>query len=347
MSLSRLHILLLIAANSLCVLGALLVVGVAGCQASQGEGTTYYVSPSGSDSDSGRSPDQAWRTVRKASRAQLSSGDTVLFRGGHAFSDDTLMPEHSGAGGSPIVYGSYGGGRAALPKGVWLGHVTDLTFQGLAINGASQGVSGIGDRITVENSRITNVGIGINAGGNGWTIRHNVVDNTGDSGLILQGSGHSVTRNSITDTGRDRSIPYGKHGIYMKSSRSRVTHNVIRRFSANGVSARLRDGVVDSNTISGGPIGIAWFQNDSRPGVSHWGGNRIARVSEAGLYVSGADDAGPTIERFVISGNVVRTGATFMDLNTATSHTQLTCNTLLGGAGQQRVCSARAAARLR
>lgn len=346
MSLSRLRILLLIAANSLCALAALLVVGVASCEAAQGGGNTYYVSPSGSDSASGRSPDRAWRTVRKASQANVAAGDTVLFRGGQTFSDDALMPEHSGRAGAPIVYGSYGGGRADISQGVWLGNVNDLIFQGLAINGAREGVSGTGNRITVEDSRITNVGIGINNHGSGWLIRRNVVDNTGDSGLILQGSGHRVERNTITDTGRDRSIPYAKHGIYMKASRTRVTRNVIRRFSADGVSARLRDGVVSSNRISGGAIGIAWFQNDSRSGVSRWSGNQIAKVSEAGLYVSKADAAGPTIERFVISGNVVRTSASFMDLNTAPGHTQLSCNTLLQGTGQQQVCSAAAAARL-
>jgi hypothetical protein len=35
-------------------------------------GTAYYVSPSGSDSNSGLAPDQAWRTVSRVNRADLN-----------------------------------------------------------------------------------------------------------------------------------------------------------------------------------------------------------------------------------------------------------------------------------
>ncbi|HZE04136.1 MAG TPA: hypothetical protein VE127_02865, partial [Solirubrobacteraceae bacterium] len=44
----------------------------------QSTGTTYYVSPSGSDSDSGTSPSRAWRTVKQVDRAALKPGDQVL-----------------------------------------------------------------------------------------------------------------------------------------------------------------------------------------------------------------------------------------------------------------------------
>lgn len=344
MSLSRPHIILLIAANALCFLAVLLVVAVAGCQASPGDGTTYYVSPTGSDDASGRTPDSAWRSVTKVNSADVQPGDTVLFRGGSTYSDDSLMPEHSGSASSPIVYGSYGGGRAAIPQGIWFKGETDLTFQGLAINGAHQGINGTGDRITVEDSKMTNNAIGINAHGAGWIIRRNLVDNTGDSGMILLGTRHLVQRNVITDTGRDRSLDYGKHGIYLKSSQSRVLNNTIRRFSADGISSRLRAAVVSSNVISGGQIGIAWFQADPRSGTSRWSNNRISSVSEAGLYVSPSDEAGRTIENFVIGGNVVRTSATFMNLDTAQARTKVSCNTLLkSGSQNQSVCSARAA----
>src|SRR5262249_5041856 len=47
-----------------------------------GTGTTYYVSPSGSDSNPGTSPASAWRTVSRVNRADLSPGDAVLFQGG-------------------------------------------------------------------------------------------------------------------------------------------------------------------------------------------------------------------------------------------------------------------------
>lgn len=333
-------------AASLLVCGPLPVSQAAKYRRVPIEGTAYYVSPSGSDSASGRSPAHAWRTVRQANRAQLRPGDGILFRAGATFSDDFLVPPRSGRVGAPLVYGSYGRGRAQLPKGIWFKHRDDLAFQRLDIRGAEQGVNGTGNRIIVQGSKITNTGIAINAWGSRWLIRYNVVDDTADSGLVLQGTRHAVKRNRITDTGRDPSIPYGKHGIYMKSSHTTVTRNVIRRFSDNGVSSRLRGGVVSRNVISGGEIGIAWFQNDFRAGVSRWMANRISWVSKAGLYVSPSDSHGGTIERFVISGNVVsRSHGSFIDLDTSRARTRVGCNTLRRGSSSRRVCSAAATAR--
>lgn len=349
---SPVHILMLIAANVLCVLAALMAIDVAGCVASpQGpQGSTYYVSRDGSDSASGRTPRQAWRTMARVNRAELRGGDSVLFRGGQDFAGAALTPEHSGRPGAPIVYGSYGGGRARMPGGVWFRGRHDLAFRRLAISGAEQGISGTGDRIAIEGSRITNTSIAIYAQhGRNWLIRRNVVRRTGDSGLILEGSGHRVERNTILHTGRDRSIPYGKHGIYLKASHTRVARNVIRNFSGNGISSRRRDDVLVSNKISGGKVGIAWFQADRRGGVSRWSANRISSVKEAGFYVSPSDAGGPTIERFVVSGNVVRTSAAFMDFQVAPSRTNVQCNVLVHrrGGAPRRVCSARAAAKLR
>src|SRR5207248_2672645 len=89
-------------------------------------GRTLYVSPSGSDSNSGVSPDQAWRTVGQVNRAHLQPGDGVLFQGGATFSDDLLMPgwgsDVSGTRSAPVVFGSYGNGKASLPKGIWTKH---------------------------------------------------------------------------------------------------------------------------------------------------------------------------------------------------------------------------------
>ena len=47
---------------------------------------TYYVSPSGSDTNAGTVA-APWKTVARVNRASLSPGDTVLFQGGAAFSD--------------------------------------------------------------------------------------------------------------------------------------------------------------------------------------------------------------------------------------------------------------------
>ena len=62
--------------------------------------TTYYVSPSGSDSNPG-SASAPWQTIARVNRASLAAGDTVLFQGGQTFSDASLTPPTSGTASAP------------------------------------------------------------------------------------------------------------------------------------------------------------------------------------------------------------------------------------------------------
>jgi Right handed beta helix region len=294
-------------------------------------GTTYYVSPGGSDSNSGTSPSSPWRTVRRANEADLRPGDGVLFQGGAVFSDDALMPASSGAPGSPIVFGSYGSGNAALALGVWFDGHGDLAFSHLTV-GPSGNLQGTGDDVTVEWCLVEgSEGVGINAMGSNWTIDDNTVNHIGISGMLLEGDGDTVSGNTITNTGLDSSIPYGKHGIYLKVSNATVTRNTISDFSADGISARYRDATIAENYISDGPIGIGWFQYDPIAGTSHWTANTIVGVSEAGIYVSPSDQGGATRESFVIEHNSIEPlpGGVFFNLHQTSGAYLVQENTLL------------------
>ncbi len=279
-------------------------------------GATYYVSASGSDANSGLAPEFAWRTVDRVNDATLAPGDRVLFEAGSTFSDTTLMPDESGAAAHPITFGSYGFGRATLGAGVWLSDVDWLTFENLALSGVEQGILASAradvDQIVIRHMAIRDVGVAINsanASNDSWTIADNEIERTRDSGLILEGHGFTVARNTIVDTGLDASIGYGKHGIYLDAADTRVVANTIRGFSANGVSARRRNSTIEYNRIEDGPIGIAWFQEDPLPGTSTWRRNTIRGTTSAGIYVSPVDSAGPTRESFVIAGNVLAKAA--------------------------------------
>lgn len=263
---------------------------------------TFYVSPGGSDRNRGTSPARAWRSLRKVNRAALRPGDTVLLRGGSRFGD-TLMPSRNGKPGAPIAFASYGGGRARLARGVWFRQHHDLAFDALAMPGAS--FVGHGDRIALTRCRISGAGIGVYGEGREWSIAGNEIRRTGDSGLILVGSYMTVTGNRVEQTGRDTRIPYGKHGIYLRAAHARVADNDIHRFADNGISVRYRDSVLERNRIDDGPIGIAWFQHDSRSGTSSWIDNQITHTTSAGIYVSRADQAGRTRESFVIARNLL------------------------------------------
>jgi Periplasmic copper-binding protein (NosD) len=280
-------------------------------------GTTYYVSPSGSDSNAGTSPAQAWKTVHRVDEATFRPGDGILFQGGATFDDDVLMPgwgaPMSGTSSQPIVFGSYGSGQASLPQGAWMNGNSNLVFENLGM-GPEQGVTGRADNITVEGCTIGGMvpgatdgaEIAINAIGNNWVIRDNRIDRTGDSGMLLRGDHFDVEHNSITNTGLDPKITYGDHGIYLKSTNSSVIDNLIAHFNNDGVSVRYRNSVVNGNQISDGEIGIAWFQYDPIAGTSRWTNNTIASTSIVAIYVSPTDPAaGTTRESFVITGNTI------------------------------------------
>ena len=64
------------------------------------------------------------------------------------------------------------------------------------------------------------------------------------------------------------------------------------------------------------------------------------------MYVSGFDSAGPTLERFAISGNVIRTRGNFIDIESP-GRVRLGCNFLRLGRSSRRFCSLAALARLR
>lgn len=297
-------------------------------------GRTFFVSADGNDAASGRAPSHAWQTVFRVNKARLKPGDTVLFQGGETFSDDALMPgwgyDVSGAPGRPITFGTYGRARAALPDGVWLGTngahpagPSHLTFKNLAL-GPGEGFQGTGNWIKLTGMKIGDLGhgsnpeVGVEAEGSHWVIAHSYVYSTGDSGLLLGpssgqagdpagGSHYLVSHDTIVGTGEDPALTYGSHGVYDKVTDARIVHNRIIGFRDDGVSARYRGATVADNVISGGAIGIAWFQYDRSPGTVRFVGNDISNTSTAGIFVCGvAEDCWRPLGHFVIARNRLR-----------------------------------------
>jgi len=275
-------------------------------------GVTYYVSPSGSDSNSGTSPAQAWQTVGRANHASLKPGDGVLFQDGATFSDAKLMPWTSGVAGQPITFGSYGSGNpATITQGVWFVNdylvFDDLSFQSTFFGGSA--TKGTSNDVTLENCSISlpqgNASLGVFASGQGWVIENNRIQNTGLSGMLLWGSGYEISGNTIANTGQDSNMPYNAHGIYLDASGSTITNNTITNSQASGISVRYRDSRIQGNLISGGQIGIDFFQTDPTTGTGHWSGNEIDHTTAAGIYVSPAG-VYHTRESFVITGNAIK-----------------------------------------
>ncbi len=70
-----------------------------------GNGTTYYISPTGDDDNAGTSKDQAWRTTKNLSdTAMFKEGDAVLFERGGIYRNVHIILA------SGVSYGAYGTG---------------------------------------------------------------------------------------------------------------------------------------------------------------------------------------------------------------------------------------------
>ena len=82
------------------------------------QATTYYVSPTGSDSNNGTSPSSPWRTIGRVNQlgGALGAGDVVLFQRNGVYRGK-LSISSSGTTGSPIVVGAYGQGNDPVISG--------------------------------------------------------------------------------------------------------------------------------------------------------------------------------------------------------------------------------------
>src|SRR5262249_32350423 len=105
------------------------------------QGTTYYVSSAGKDSDSGTSQTRAWRTISRVNQQRLRPGDTVLLQGGSTCAGTiNVTPSESGTATDPITFGSFGTGRAIVwanrDRGVDIYNTSGIRIQDLELMGA-------------------------------------------------------------------------------------------------------------------------------------------------------------------------------------------------------------------
>ena len=73
-------------------------------------GQTYYVSPIGSDSNTGTSASSPWQTLTKVDSTTFAPGSQILFQAGSNWYGQQLVASSSGTTTAPITYGMYGTG---------------------------------------------------------------------------------------------------------------------------------------------------------------------------------------------------------------------------------------------
>ena len=290
-------------------------IAVLGLWAGSAHAATYYVSARGNDAAAGTSPAAAWRSLSKVNGFKLQPGDSVLLEGGQTFAGP-LVPWGSGAPGAPVTFASYGTGRATISSQtnniVFLHGASYVTLQNLRLtaDGADVHVIVSDPRttsafVTIRNNLITNTAaFGINSpslSDHDWLIQGNTVNQTGETGITFRGSRFTVTGNVVDNTGLRPSE--AAHGVYAKGPAAQVIGNVIDTFQSSGVSIRYANSVARGNVITGGLIGVSYFQDKgvTSGGISTIAYNRISQVSVAGIFL---DDS--SYEGFVIANNTIQ-----------------------------------------
>ena len=81
---------------------------------------TYYVSPTGNDSNNGMSPSAPWQTIAKVNATTYNPGDTVLFQGGQTFTGNLQFTVRA-TSTEPFTIGAYGTGHAVISAGAGTG----------------------------------------------------------------------------------------------------------------------------------------------------------------------------------------------------------------------------------
>jgi hypothetical protein len=85
---------------------------------SQSSATTYYVDCNGNDSNNGTAENTPWKTIYKASSANLQPGDKLLFKRGCTWSKTStgihLEAKWDGTAQNPITIGAYGTGNLPI-----------------------------------------------------------------------------------------------------------------------------------------------------------------------------------------------------------------------------------------
>src|SRR4051812_37613710 len=246
---------------------------VVGLWAGPAHAATYYVSARGNDTAAGTSSAAAWQTLHKVNGVRLQPGDSVLLEGGQTFAGP-LVPWGAGAPGAPVTIGSYGTGRATISSQtnniVFLHNANYVTIQNLRLtaDGADMHVI-VSDPqttsafVTIRNNLITNTAaFGINSpslSDHDWLIQGNTVSQTGETGITFRGSRFTVVGNVVSNTGLHPSE--AAHGVYAKGPAAQVIGNVIDTFSSSGISIRYASSVARGNVITGGLIGVSYFQD--------------------------------------------------------------------------------------
>lgn len=224
--------------------------------------TNFYVSSStGSDSNSGTSPEDAWATLEHVydARSSMDAGDTILFKRGDHFMGPFRW-RASGAEDHPITFGNYGEGDLPLFE-LAPGSTVELENRDLfyfenasysIVKNCDISLTGMGvvflgtSHCTMENNRITNLKNLVNTCGEPGTYMS--YEHYGANGPTLNGSDNFVIGNYFEGnyaSSCDFEFNGGAIELYGDVNRNQVLYNT---FVDNGGVAEF--GSADMNGMA-------------------------------------------------------------------------------------------------
>ncbi|MEZ6244031.1 MAG: FG-GAP-like repeat-containing protein [Phycisphaerales bacterium] len=202
------------------------VVMVAGVlsASSASAATTYYVRKTGSDSKSGTSPANAFKTIDKAADT-AHAGDTIYVGAGTYV--ETITPNNDGTSGSPITFiadttGTQTGdaGTVTIQKSGTSGNALliqnddYITFRGFVIEGGSDTIKwdnsdgGVLENCTIRNADDDMIEV---ANGSDLTITSCTLTDSNDDGVVVSGGDATLVACNI-DQMNDRAISITSSG---------------------------------------------------------------------------------------------------------------------------------------
>ncbi len=223
--------------------------------------TTYYVSPTGSDSNNGTSSSTPWLTLTKV-KNKLVAGDTAIFAPGTYTGKVTFNT--SGTSGNPITLLSSVKWGAKIVQGTGSGLGTTLlhtqadyiTFDGFEITAPDYqlGVFIESNYVTVQNCWVHDVCNSFNPHSNGgygignWQTNYHSL-----GGVVIQNN--RVERVGLKDINGNITYQQYVHTIYVQCdnsvSQSTIQNNLIIQSSGMGISLyhNPNNWLVTNNTI--------------------------------------------------------------------------------------------------
>ena len=264
-------------------------------------GTTYYVSPSGNDSNLGTEA-QPWQTIQKAADT-LVAGETVYIKAGTY--PEKVVPTNSGSAGNYITYAAYPG------------DIVTIDGNSVSLSSGQDGLFNVTNKsyITVSGLRIINAGPQFNSNGilvdssSYITIEKNYTYNTSSSGIgVWLSDNITIDGNEVElacNGGEQECITVAGTAIF-EIKNNHVHHDGPAMIGGEGIDAKdgSSNGKIYNNYVHhiNGRVGIyveSWDKHTYNIEVFQ---NKVHDVNDDGFTV--AAERGGLLENISIYNNI-------------------------------------------